>query len=380
MAASRRGLPGSFWPSEQQELLLRTVLLEGEESERAWLSLKPGFDVRRCEPGSVVLLPLLFETLQRRGGVEPFSTTLRGVYRQVWYRNQLGLNALGEALRALQGEGIDTAVLDAAALIVRYYKRLGIRPLDEAIVLVHPDTREAALQALARSGWLAVGGVTDWRERVYRSAPSGTQTCALDWRLLAELQPHGDDASFDRFWGRAEENEVRGAATRTLASTDELLRTCVAGARRTRSSNVQWIADAMAILRSSPAELEWSLLVEEATRCRCALRVRDALAYLRHALDAPIPDEVLRELDAVRHSRRELAAYRISGRGGRLLGNLPATIAVHLVATRGESVLRTAATLPRFLRAEWGLERLADLPGAFVTRGASEVTALVRRR
>lgn len=380
MAASRRGLAGGFWPTEEQDLLLRTVLLDDEESEHAWQLLKPRFDVRRCQPGTAVLLPLLYETLRRRGGAEPFTGTLKGVYRQVWYRNQLGLNALREALRPLQRAGIETTVLDAAALIVRYYGRLGVRPLDEPIVLVHPKAREAALQMLSRSGWLVVDRGSGWRERVYRSAPSGRQACALDWRVLAELQAQSDHASPDRFWDRAEETEVRGGVTRTLAPSDELLRTCVAGARSGRSSNVQWIADAMTILRSSAAELDWGLLVEEAATCGCAQRVRDALAYLSAALGAPIPDGVGRELDGLPHSSRELVAYRVSGRGGRLLGNLPATLGVHLVATQDESLLKVASTLPGFLRTEWGLDRLARLPGAFVARGAAGVSAVVRRR
>jgi hypothetical protein len=89
---------------------------------------------------------------------------------------------------------------------------------------------------------------------------------------------------------------------------------------------------------------------------------------------------VLRRLVALPDNRRERLAHRISGRGGRVLGNLPATIAAHVVATQDQSVLRAATSLPRFLRAEWGLDHLGQLPAAAARRGAAVLSAARARR
>ena len=42
---------------------------------------------------------MLYEKLQKRGSTEEFVPRLKGVYRQVWYRNQLGLEVLHDLLR-----------------------------------------------------------------------------------------------------------------------------------------------------------------------------------------------------------------------------------------------------------------------------------------
>ena len=134
--AARQGLAGSFWPSEEQNLLLQAVLLAGEPGEQAWRSLKPHFDVQRFESGSLGLLSLLNE---RRGRNEPFLARLTGVRRFIWYGNHTGFEALRAALEPLRRRGLPALVLRDAALIERYYRRLGVRPLVEPAVLVRPE-------------------------------------------------------------------------------------------------------------------------------------------------------------------------------------------------------------------------------------------------
>jgi hypothetical protein len=377
--SARPGLVGSFWPSSQQELLLRAALLDQERSVQAWQMLKPTLDIQRLERGSVVLLPLLYEKLQERGSTEAFVPRLKGVYRQVWYRNQLGLDALHDLLSSLGDAGVPGIVLGEGALIARYYGRLGVRPLDRPSVLVRPDRAAAALDALARSGWDASPrGSERWRE-VERPRAGKRRSCAVYWRALGELEL-STDPDGARFWDAACPTEVRGVQTSTLDTTHELLWTCLAGARTGSTSRVQWVADAFTILQVAGSDVDWQKLVTEAVALRSALRLRDALAYLTAALDAPVPEAAVRELEATPSSRREQLAHRIAGHGGTLLGNLPATVAVHIVATRDENLMRTALTLPRALRREWGLDHVGQLPAAAARRGAAVVAAARARR
>lgn len=371
--AARTGLVGSFWPSPQQELLLRAALLDEEQSLQAWRLLEPSLDVQRLERGSVVLLPLLYEKLQGRRSTEEFVPRLKGVYRQVWYRNQVGLDALRDLLSSLRGAGVDTIVLGESALITRYYRRLGVRPLDRPSVLVRPDRKADALHALAASGWDVSARGSARSRQVERAGAEQRRSCTVCWRVIAELERA-------RLWDTTHAAEVRGVQTATLDATHELLWTCLAGARTGSSSNVQWVADAFTILQAAGSEVDWQRLVADAVAGRSALRLRDAVGYLTAVLDAPVPDEALRELDATPSSGRERLAHRIAGRGGMLLGNFPPTVAAHLVATRDDGVLRAALTLPGALRREWGLDHVAQLPAAAARRGAAAVGAARARR
>ena len=301
--AARTGLVGSFWPSSQQELLLRVALLDEERSLQAWRLLEPSLDVQRLERGSVVLLPLLYEKLQERGSTEEFVPRLKGVYRQVWYRNQLGLDALRDLLSSLRGAGVDAIVLAESALITRYYRRLGVRPLDRPSVLVRPERKTDALHALGASGWDVSARGSGRSRQVERAGAEQRQSCTVCWRVIAELEGV-------RLWDTTRAAEVRGVQTATLDATRELLWTCLAGARTGSASNVQWVADAFTILRAAGSEVDWQRLVADAVASRSALRLRDAVSYLTAALDAPVPDEALRELDATPSSGRERLAHR----------------------------------------------------------------------
>lgn len=377
--ATRTGLVGSFWPSAQQELLLRAALLDEERSVQAWRSLEPTMDIQRLERGSVVLLPLLYEKLQERGSTEAFVPRLKGVYRQVWYRNQLGLDALQDLLSSLRDAGVETVVLGEGALITRYYRRPGVRPLDRPSVLVRPERAAAALDALAQSGWDVSPRGSGRSRQVERALAQRRQACAVYRRVLTELESSTDSGGA-RFWDAARATEVRGVPTSTLDTTHEFLWTCVAGARTGSASRVQWIADAFTILQVAGSEINWSKLVAEAVTVRTTPRLRDALVYLKAALDAPIPEAALRELETTPSTRRERFAHRIAGHGGTLLGNLPAAVAGHVVATRDEGLLRAALTLPRALRREWGLDHVGQLPAAAARRGVAAVAAARARR
>jgi hypothetical protein len=163
--------------------------------------------------------------------------------------------------------------------------------------------------------------------------------------------------------------------TRTLDTTRQLLWTLVAGARASTASRVQWVADAFTILQVAGPEVAWEQLVAEAVELRSGLRVHDALAYLATALDAPVPKDVLHELAAAPSTRRERFAHQLAGRGNVLFGNLPATIAGHIVATRDDGLLRSTITLPRTLRREWGLDHVGQLPAAAARRSVAVVAA-----
>jgi hypothetical protein len=376
----RHGHTGSFWPSRQQELLLRVALLENEGSEQAWSELTPQLDIQRLEAGSTVLLPLLYERLRDKRAAEPFRPRLKGVYRYVWYRNQVAMKALLEMLAALRGAGIESIVFGGAALVARYYRSLGVRPIDEAAVLVRPGQRQAATTVLMEAGWAAIA---DRSGRSQRLGPAGARDgrmAALHWQLPVEFEPTGHQQSEEEIWGDADASEVQGAPTLTLDPSDELLLTCVGGARSSSTSNVQWIPDAITILRVSGPDIDWEALIGRALRRRRTLPLLEALQYLTEALHAPIPEWVLKKLEATSLTRRERLAQRISGRGGRILGNLPTMVGAHVIASQDQSVLRAVLTLPNFVRGEWGVDRVSQLPAAAARRSAAVVSGARAQR
>jgi Uncharacterised nucleotidyltransferase len=375
--ATRDGLTGSFWPSEAQQLLLRAVLLEGEAGDEAWRALRPSFDSQRFESGSLGLLALLYE---RRGADDHRLARLKGVRRFLWYQDQVGIEALRDALQHLRERDVPTIVLGGAALIERYYGRLGVCPLVEPGVLVPPDSADVAADVLVEAGFRPSAQRSGRRQSYTRDRGQSRWAITVHWRLAPELDPLTDATALDAVWSAAKPGDVQGIPARALSAADELLATCVVGARSRPRADFQWIVDAVTIMRAPGSSVDWQRLVTEATSRRCALRLRDALAFLVDVLEAPVPRATLDALAAVPATRRERFAHELAGRGARFAGNLPATLAAHLVSAQDESLPQLVLGLPRFLGAEWGVESPSQFPGAVARRVAASLSAARTRR
>ena len=376
--ASKPGVTGSFWPSGEQELLLRTVLLDRQRAEAAWLALRPTIDIQRLERGSASLLGLLYERLHEWGTQDEFVPRLKGVFRFIWFGNQVGLQALTDAVSALHEGGVRTLALGDAALILRYYGKRGVRPLADPAVLVPRARFDAAIDVLERAGWETWGTPSGRSQGIRRSADG--RRCVVRWRLPMELESLEDGSASESYWQRAVAADTQGFPTSVLSTTDEFLSVCVGGAKTASTSRVQWVADAMTILGTHPSEVVWERVVDEAVAHRLTLRLADALAYLVEAFEAPVPAAVVDELRAATSSGRERFAHQLSGRGGPLLGSVPATIGAHIVASQETSVVRAVVTAPRFVRAEWGLDRAWALPMAAVRRTGAAISAALKAR
>ena len=367
----RPGFAGSFWPTEEQEQLLRAALLEGGESERSWQAVRPTLDIDRLDAGAARLLPLVYLKLVERGSDDPLLPRMKGLYRYLWSRNQLNIDAVADMLRTLHRNGIETLLLGSTALIHRYYSQQGTRLLDEPAVLVRLDHRTAALAALDRAGW----HVAPFGSGRYRQVARNGRQCGLCWRLPPELEHPAGEGSADEFWNAAVHMTLGETPTSALCATDELIHTCLAAAGSSRTANVLWVADATVILQAARAELDWVRLIRLSVEHRCAMRLHDALRYLADGLDAPVPTSVIAELEGAPVSSRERFAHRMTGRGTSLLGNASRTFAIHMVSTPDASVFRTCATFPSYLAASWGVDHIGQLPGAFARRFVASVTA-----
>jgi hypothetical protein len=314
---------GGCWPTAEQALLLRAILLAQPEAGAAWRQWRAAVDLDLLDAGSVRLLPQLYRRLQRDGVRDPSMGRLRGVYRHAWYANQLRLRDLAALCRALADRGIEAMLLKGAALVTAWYGDPGLRPMDDVDVLVPSGLAAAAAQTLAGLGWrpqvpmtrrhAAAGHAMDF----YSAAG---QRLDLHWRLLPECcWPGADDA----VWERSARAAVRGAPVRVLAPADQLFHLSAHGVRWEPVPPVRWIADATAVLARGDA-VDWDTLVAEAARRRMTPPVRDALRYLRQAFGAPVPERVIAALAAAPVTAAERWEYRLRTRPANpLVGRVP---------------------------------------------------------
>jgi hypothetical protein len=138
------------WPNKEQEMLLRSALLNGKEALDAWQRWKLMVDIDQLDHR---LLPKLYHNLKAELPSDPLMSRLKGVYRQTWYKNQLLFHRAAILLTSLQDAGIETLCLKGAAIIVLHYRDAGLRHMDDIDVLVHPHQALEAMRVLRNSGW-----------------------------------------------------------------------------------------------------------------------------------------------------------------------------------------------------------------------------------
>jgi hypothetical protein len=368
-------LPGSFWPSERQKLLLRAALVGGDESADAWRRLRPRFRLDDLDSASTALLPLLYRQLECLGIDDPLLPRLRGVYRRTWYVNQLLLDRLVSTLRAVQAVKANPVVVSSWELPGHYYGDSGLRSVAALHLLVRPHDAEAAEAALAGDGWTIP--LDRSRSSVRFEKPNGDQ-CVLYWQLFHEFSDAASGTEPEDLWEPAVELTLASVPARALGPADELLNVCLSGARANVPPSILWVADAVSVLGATRPEVNWERLVRQARKLRATLRLRDALIFLRDEVDAAVPGDVIEELEATPAHGREVFAHRAGSARLGLLGSPPQSLIRFLRVTAGRPLPHALAGLPSFLRDEWGLERRSQVPLRAARKGAARVARAAR--
>jgi hypothetical protein len=315
---------GGCWPTPEQTLLLQATLLGRSEATTAWQRWADAVEIDDLDGGSVRLLPHLYRNLERYGVSHQLEGRLKGMYRRTWYANQLRLRDVALVVRALQEREIKVLLLKGVALALLYYRDPGLRPMDDADILVRTHQVPAAVDALVEHEWVPRARVTAHHVESHHAMsfthPRG-QRLDLHWRLLPEnCGPRADEA----LWERAQTVILRGVSARTLDATDQLFHVCAHGVKWEPVPPIRWIADATTIVARAAAELDWVRLARETRQRRLVLPLRDALGYLRAALGLPVPAAVLSELGSAAASTTERWEYWLRTRPARrLLGRVP---------------------------------------------------------
>ncbi|BCX04515.1 MAG: hypothetical protein KatS3mg053_2453 [Candidatus Roseilinea sp.] len=306
----------SYLPSPTHELLLKAGLLQDERALQAWRAWTAHVRLPDdpVDGGAFRLLPLVYHNLIALGFHDPSLTLLKGIHRRTWFENQLRLRSLAGLLDRFHQAGIPTLVLKGAALALRYYADVGLRPMDDVDVLIPTERAREAIALLHRWGW---------REKPYRemrqvddnviaarhswefSNEAGDRV-DLHWHALFTSCFPGADESF---WRDAEPWTIGGTSSLALNAADALIHTCAHGGQWNPLPPVRWISDAIHILRSGAHRIAWQRFVALTQWLGVTLHVRDSIDYLIKNFDAPIPAEVLTELARVPVSAEERRVY-----------------------------------------------------------------------
>jgi len=343
----------------QEELLLRSALLQGESARRAWRELRPSLDLDRLPAALASLLPLVYRNAAVLDRDDPETPRLKGLYRRTWYANEALFHRLASVLRLFAQAGIDTLVLRDAPLVVRYYKDSGLRPVAAVELLVHTEQATAAVALLEDARFSRRGHGTEFTDG-RRSEPD------VRWRVVSDFLPEASSSTED-CWESAVAITIGGAPARALNAADQFLQLCVEGPGF--GSTARWVADCMMILRAAGPKLDWGRLVDQGEKRRAILPVAATLALLADSLEAPVPRDIVTYQMRMRPERREVLAFWLS----RLRGRLPRDLAQYTRLSAQWSLPHAVLRLPRFLQDRWELDHAWQIPVALGRKGLTRI-------
>ena len=362
VAVTAEGRRGGCWPTEDQTLLLRAALLSGVPAIEAYHAWRGRVTLDRLDRGSLRLVPLLAWNLDRHEIHDQAGAWMNGVRRDARAHNAVLMTRLESVLGDLARAGLDTMILKGAALLALYYPDPGLRPMSDLDVLVRTSQIGAAMALLCRSGWTAAveapTRVVPVSHALMFHDADGTRL-DLHWHVLWECC--GPDAD-DELWAAAVPATVARAPTRVLCPADQLLHACAHGVAWNPVPPLRWAADAMLVLRAAGPGLAWGRVAAQARRLQLVLPLRAALTFLRNALDAPVPEEVLATLRVAPVSMLERLEYRARVRPWSRAGALPRQVCHYVRLSRANGRRPGLVGFSRYLQQLHGLARLRDLP------------------
>jgi Uncharacterised nucleotidyltransferase len=345
---------GTFIPTAAQHHLLRAALLADRDAVLASLAAwKASVRFEDLELGARRLLPLLYRNLKKLELADELMPRLKGVYRQVWFRNQLILREGAGAVRALQSEGIPVLLIKGAALVSSVYADVALRPMDDFDVVVPRQSFRRATEALRRHGWRVTPEPGDLEPHLeFRHALAlrreGSGDLDLHWTSTYGAFHRSAESES---WQYAQEVKAGGETVRILAPPDQLLQICVhATLPNLDVAPIRWIPDALFILAHAGTSFDWQRLIEIARRRSMSHVLLRCLGYLREGFALPVPLEVLNALRR-NASLRERVLLRIRLARGPGQRWYSAMVWMRLVFLDGwTAVPRRLSLLGRFLR------------------------------
>ena len=308
MERSRARSGEDIWPTEEQEWLLQTALLDRDAALEAWERWRARVDLRsRLDRGTFRLLPRVYRRLQEFGIADACMEDLARIYRASESENRRLFRVASSALTALQNAGLDTMLLKGAPLALCYYGDPGERPMADVDLAVPTARAEAAAKILCEAGFVPQTPVSRDVVRFLHSVPFRDpqgKTLDFHWHVLFESSTVGLD---DDFWKAAKRIDFERSTTRILCASDQLFHVVVHGMKWSRVPAIRWIADAILIHQKAGSDVDWNRVQRLAEERKVVLRLGKALHYLRERMGLILPDGVLERLDRLPVSRLEYA-------------------------------------------------------------------------
>ena len=248
---------------------------------------------------------ILHQHLQDRTGVPAsVQAVLAEWYRGAGYLTTRLQTDLGHILRAFTKDGIETIVLKGGVLVETVYRNPALRFMGDLDLLVREDAMPLADRSLRNLGWVSSENKGASAHHLVPYVREGSRG-AVELHRHVLPAPKFFEMDIEDLWRRACPERIAGEDTWMLCPEDLLLHlcihaSCVGGGRKwIKALALHSAYDIALTVEQYRDRLDWRLFVARADAYGMANFVYWALYSARDICGAPVPEDVLTDLNAL---------------------------------------------------------------------------------
>jgi hypothetical protein len=297
------------------ELLLRSarVALDVTAAQRVQALVRQDLDWGSVAGAAAVhgTAPLLYWQLNQYARDAVPSAVLDDLHQRFLGNTRQSLVMTAELLRLLSlfaAEAIRVIPFKGPTLAAYAYGNLALREYIDLDLLLLPADLPRARQLLAAEGYGSGLGLTPGQEEMYLASIGQIPLVKKGGACMAELHTRLTPRHFyfpldlERLWPRLRPLSLSGHDVLALAAEDLLLVLCAHAAKHCWT-RLGWVCDVAELLRGQPA-MNWEAVKAEARHLRCVRILLLGLLLAYDLLQAPVPEEMLRQARSVAAVRR----------------------------------------------------------------------------
>jgi hypothetical protein len=249
------------------------------------------------------LIPLLYQHVSSVDHSAIPQPDMLRLQRDNERNTKISLFLTGELIKiiaCLEEEGIRAIPFKGPTLALRAYGDVGLRQFGDLDILVRRKDVPRLREALIARRFKPKPELTKMQQAAqlrfdcaYNFESEQGVMLDVHWNLVERHLAF--DLDTNRFWDRLEPVTINGKQLMTLSTEDLLLVLCLHGFTHLWE-RLGWICD-VASLIDSQKELNWQLVLDNATRLGSRRILSLGLLLAKELLAAPIPRDVLRTME-----------------------------------------------------------------------------------
>src|SRR5215213_4735975 len=250
------------------------------------------------------VVPLLYIQLARHASdlvPHEILRQLKKHYLENAARNTVLTAELCRLIAVFAGSGIEAIPYKGPVLALFAYDDLALRRFVDLDVIVKKQDVQRARDLLLADNYNLSKSLSESQQELLLRTQHNLQFAKDNRRLIVELHwevaPHlfASTAQGDALWQNLIDFDLNGTTVKTFSADDLLFSLCVHGSRHLWE-RLGWICDVAELI--SRRSLDWSALLERATKADSERMFLLGLHLAEKLLDAPLPHEVKRRCDA----------------------------------------------------------------------------------